>query len=169
MKNFLLLAFWTVLFSGIALFLGFSSWWGGIVGFLLLGLITWILHSPWGLYHQAFGLYRDKKYTEAIAYWHRAAEKGHVASQFQLGCCFRDGKGVLQDDTQALYWWLKAAAQGDTMAQFNVGHSYFNGLGVEQDYNEAVYWFGLAARKGDAKAQFYLNASLVALEEARLG
>ena len=36
---------------------------------------------------------------------HTAAEKGDVEAQFQLGSCYTEGNGVIQDHKQAMQWW----------------------------------------------------------------
>ena len=50
---------------------------------------------------------------QALAWFRKAAEQGHAASQFNLGAMHSKGEGGLAaDPEQALAWFRKAAAQG---------------------------------------------------------
>ena len=44
------------------------------------------------------------------------AEKGSADAQYAMGCCNRDGRGVVQDDSQACIHFLIAGALGNTGA-----------------------------------------------------
>jgi serine/threonine protein kinase len=83
----------------------------------------------------------------------RKAEAGDAAAQFNIGCSYRDGRGVKQDYAEALRWYQKAADQGYAAAQCSIGVLYANGRGVKQDYAEALRWYQKAADQGDATAQ----------------
>ena len=47
-----------------------------------------------------------------MEWFRKAANQGHAEAQYYLGCCYRDGRGVAQDDDQAARWYFKAAEQG---------------------------------------------------------
>jgi hypothetical protein len=87
----------------------------------------------------------------------RAAERGDVHSQFNLGWMYAEGRGVPQNYKQAVYWYAKAAKQGDASAQFNLGMLYDKGEGVARDHKQAVYWYAKAAEQGIAVAQYNLG------------
>lgn len=79
-----------------------------------------------------------------------------------LGCCYRDGRGVDQSYEKAKEWFEKAAEQGDALGQFHVGWLYFCGYGVEQDYKKSLEFWILSAEQRDETAMFnigtlYLN------------
>ena len=78
-------------------------------------------------------LFVEKKYTEAVVYFRKAAEQGDAKAQFSLGCCYEYGYGVLKNQEEAVKWYRKAAEQGDTMAQTNLGICYEYGRGVAKD------------------------------------
>ena len=40
------------------------------------------------------------------------AEKGNAAAQFNLGCCYNQGKGVATNTVEATKWYRKAADEG---------------------------------------------------------
>ena len=46
-------------------------------------------------------------------WYQKAAEQGHVASQFNLGLLYQDGKGVRQNKSQAKELFGKACDNGD--------------------------------------------------------
>ncbi len=56
---------------------------------------------------------------EALKWFRKAAEGGHVLAQCNLGVLFATGRGVPQDDVQAWAWFDVAAAQGDKNAREN--------------------------------------------------
>jgi len=94
---------------------------------------------------------------EAIKWYRKAAQLGHLTSQIYLGVIYFNGFGAKKDNKKAAWWFLKAANQGDVYSQFQMGQAYFLGKGVTQDYKEAARWFLEAANQGDAKSQFNLG------------
>ncbi len=60
--------------------------------------------------------YSEGDFLEASKWFLKAANQGHVSSQYYLGLFYEDGKGVQQDHIQAVYWYRKAAEQGDANA-----------------------------------------------------
>ena len=100
-----------------------------------------------------------------------AAENGDAIAQFNLGLCYAEGTGVIQDHTKAAEWYTKSAEQGNANAQNNLGVCYAKGTGVIQDYTKAAEWFtksaeqgvgqtnlGLCYLKGDGAQQDYAKA-----------
>jgi hypothetical protein len=89
--------------------------------------------------------------TNASKWYRRAAEQGHVSSQYNLALNIFYGQGILQDYTEAVRWYRKAAEQGFAEAQYNLGFMYEKGMGVPQDYVQAHKWFNLAASRLQGK------------------
>ena len=85
------------------------------------------------------------------------AEQGNADSQFNLGLCYKLGRGVEKNDAEAVRWFRLAAERGGALAQCNLGFGYYLGEGVEKNEIEAVRWFGLAAAQGLAHAQHNLG------------
>ena len=92
--------------------------------------------------------------TEALKWWHGAAEQGHRPSQLILGMKYRMGAGIPHDYVQARHWLLRAAAQGDGQAAKHLGYMHLLGEGVPRDHAAAVNWLGRAAARGESDAQF---------------
>lgn len=94
--------------------------------------------------------------TEAVAWYRKAADQGHVPAQGSLAWMYANGRGVPQDYTQAATWYRKAADQGDRWGQYNLGLMYANGQGVPQNDPQSAAWFRKAADQGDEYAQYRL-------------
>ena len=69
----------------------------------------------------AFGVEVPQDYVEAVKWFSRAAEQGHVNAQFNLGVAYAEGRGVPQDEVEAVKWFLSAAVHGHARAQARLG------------------------------------------------
>ncbi|WP_133149810.1 tetratricopeptide repeat protein, partial [Shewanella sp. 10N.286.52.C2] len=90
------------------------------------------------------------------------ANKGDVASQYQLGFSYLVGQGVGIDIENAVVWYKKAASAGHSEAQNALGELYSEaGSGSDDSAIElkkiAIYWFTKAAEQGLARAQYNLG------------
>ena len=83
--------------------------------------------------------------AEAVRWYQRAAEQGHVAAQIILGGRYTNGRGVEKDDTVAVEWYRMAAEQGNIRAQYSLGVMYETGQGISQDNVQAYLWYDLGA------------------------
>jgi TPR repeat protein len=99
----------------------------------------------------------QKSYAEAARWYLKAAQKGHVGAQYNLGDMYYYGDGVQQSYAEAFYWFEKAAYQGDADALYNLGIMYDNGYGVRKSFSEAARWYLKAAKKGHVGAQYNLG------------
>ncbi len=59
------------------------------------------------MYGKGLGVPQD--FAEAVKWYHKAAEQGYAAAQYNLGIMYGNGQGVPQDDAHA-YMWFKLAA-----------------------------------------------------------
>lgn len=57
-----------------------------------------------------------KDYSQAVKWYSKSAEQGHIEAQVQLGICYANGLGVDKNKDKAYYWWKKAAEQGHESA-----------------------------------------------------
>jgi TPR repeat protein len=85
------------------------------------------------------------------------ASQGDLASQYNLGVAYYEGKGVTQDYREAVKWFQVSAAMGYAQAMHNLGWMYYMGRGVTQDYREALRLYRLASEKGFAASQSNLG------------
>ena len=100
--------------------------------------------------------YSEQNYAEAVQWFRKAAEQGHSGAQNNLGFCYNNGQGVVQDSAEAVQWYRKAAEQGHIGAQNNLGSCYREGKGVVQNYAEAVQWYRKAPDRGLPKRNIIL-------------
>ncbi len=86
------------------------------------------------------GTDRKERKTEALRWFRKAAEQGHIEAQYWTGLYYRFGLEVVaKDQAEADAWFLKAAEKGHTGAMMKLGR-----------YHEA-------AELGDAYAQHQLG------------
>jgi len=85
---------------------------------------------------------------QALKWYTKAGELGHIIAQYNLGILYKNGMGIEHDDVKSVYWYTKAAEQGHSSAQNNLALCYDSGDGVEIDEARAVEWFTKAAKQG---------------------
>ena len=98
-----------------------------------------------------------RNYFKAVYWFRKAAERGNLNAQFDLGYAYYYGRGVKQNYSKAVYWFRKASGQGNAIAQVYLGNAYNYGQGVAQNYFMAAYWYKKAADQGNADARTLLN------------
>jgi TPR repeat protein len=76
--------------------------------------------------------------VRAAEWYRRAAERGHIDAQYNLGCMYLRGEGVPSDPTEGLRWLRCAADQGDGQTLGFLSEVYRNGYyGAPSDLEEA--------------------------------
>lgn len=84
---------------------------------------------------------------EAVKWYRKAAENGHLLAQYEMGKIYHSGEGVAKDQVEAFKWWLKAAEQGHATSLFNIGVMYYLGRGTTKDFSEAARWFRIRSNQ----------------------
>lgn len=108
------------------------------------------------LFDGDYGVPMDKE--EAVRLWTIAARKGHTSAAFNLGLCYRDGKGADQNVSTAIFWLEKAAEDDYEKAIMNLVDIYLLGKGgAEVDYDKGIAWLEKAADLGTTDAFFKLG------------
>src|SRR5688572_28249745 len=80
----------------------------------------------------------DKDYPKTIEWYTKAAERGHIKVQYDLGMILME-EGTEQNYTLAAYWLEKLSAQGYIKAKVELGKLYENGgVGVEKNYAKSI-------------------------------
>jgi TPR repeat protein len=90
----------------------------------------------------------EKNVSEAIHWYHIAADRGNPVAQTNLAYLYENGANGSKDPSEAAKWYLRAAVSGFVRAQFNLGVLYLYGTGVERSEEEAAHWIGQAADAG---------------------
>ena len=98
-----------------------------------------------------------KEYAIAIKWYKKAAGQGHKWAQYNLGVCYANGRGVVEDCATAAEWYGKAVAQEHAGAQNNLGVLYLDGKGVEKNYTIALDLFQKAEAQGNMYSDWNLG------------
>ena len=104
-------------------------------------------------YQQAVTEYKAGQFSQASDNFTRAAEQGHIESQYILSTMYAEAKGLPHDDAQAALWERKAAEQGHTFAQANLSFRLY----AAGNFAEAFTWCQRAADQRLAWAQYNLG------------
>lgn len=99
----------------------------------------------------------EQDYGQALSWYRKAAEHGHIKAAFYLGTLYQDGKGTEQNYSEAAKWYKKASDGGNDRAQLALGLLYSGGLGVKRDYSASFVLFNKAAEQGNVKAMLCLG------------
>ena len=95
----------------------------------------------------------ESEKAEQVQVLEQLWERGFTLAAYQLGKCWRDGRGVLPDDQQAELWFRRAADAGYDFAQYALGKF----LQSQKRTEEAVSWYGKAAAQGNSCAAYRLG------------
>jgi TPR repeat protein len=110
------------------------------------------------LYSQGMGYITANK-AKAMEWYLKAANQGVPAAQYNIGCLYHYGEGVLVDTKKAMEWYLKAANSGYPPAQCNIGILYSNGtVEFPKDKSKAMEWYMKAATRNNMYAQCNIGA-----------
>ena len=109
-------------------------------------------------YYQAKQYYDERKYSEAMAWYLKAASKGNTGAMVGIGSLYYNGSGVDRSYFKAMEWFLKAAEKGDPKAMTTIASMYESGNGVAaQSYQTAINWYFKAASQKDPEAIFNIG------------
>jgi len=103
----------------------------------------------------------SKEYLQAVTMLKESSNKGHAASQNNLGHCYEFGKGVVKDENEAIKWYQASAAQNYTASFINLGYLQMKHSKYQQAYEyflkassmttssvDAWYYLGIMHEKG---------------------
>jgi TPR repeat protein len=99
----------------------------------------------------------QQDYSEAVRWFEKAANQGHVVAQATLGAYYWAGRGVPEDLTRAYFWSVLARAGGEEASKYRVVTlaSRMTKIQVAHAEQEAKQW--LSQHQGTA--QVPLNRS----------
>ena len=95
----------------------------------------------------------ESEKAEQVRVLEQLWQRGFSLATYQLGKCWRDGRGVLPDDEQAELWFRRAADVGYDFAQYALGKL----LQSQNRAGEAVSWYKKAADQGNSWAAYRLG------------
>ena len=91
-------------------------------------------------------------YSQALYWYHKAADAGNKYSPNSIGICYQEGHGVPQSDEQAATWFEKAYNAGNPQGAYNLAECYFTGAGVRKSVDQALKYWAEAAKLGHPSA-----------------
>jgi TPR repeat protein len=109
------------------------------------------------LVQQADRLWDERKYTEALPLYRKAAQAGQGHAMTRVGLVFDEGYGVRQDYSEAVRWYRRGVEAGDLQAMAFLGLMYAAGTGVPVDFPQALLWLHKAADQGDTTGMTQLG------------
>ena len=95
----------------------------------------------------------EEEKAEQVQVLEQLWQRGFPLATYQLGKCWRDGRGVLPDDEQAKLWFRRATDAGYDFAQYALGKL----LQGQNRMGKAVSWYGKAAAQENACAAYRLG------------
>ena len=98
----------------------------------------------------------DKNKKEAIVWYRKAAEKGHVRAQVKVASLVR-----FDDPDEAVKWLKEAADNGNTSAMNNIGYMWAKGQMSTFGNNKKAYeWYMKSAKLGNKSGQYNICRAL---------
>ena len=88
-------------------------------------------------------------FGQAVEWYTKAAKRGNMFAQNNLGNLYDDGKGCEKNPAMAVFWYKQAVKSGCAEAAGNLGVHYRQ-LGKKR---WARYWFERAVAMGDEEAE----------------
>ena len=86
--------------------------------------------------------------TEALMWWHKAAEQGNARAESQFGKCLEYGIGIDQNKAEAEFWYNRSAIHGNRNDTWILGILRWD----SGRYIEAYKWFSIAIELGEGQA-----------------
>lgn len=132
--------------------------------------IDWnVAHTGWDVKGDDFYFGRGcaVDYTQALYWYHKAADEGNMYSPNSIGICYQKGHGVPQSDEQAAQWFEKAAKAGNPQGAYNLAECYFDGVGVRKSVDMALKYWAEAAKLGHPSATQRRNSVFAKVQVER--
>ena len=125
-----------------------------------------------GWYRRGVAARENGDEAEALEFYKKAAEQGHIDAERYVGWAYNNGAGTEKDVQQSFIWYRKAAEAGDAVSQHWTGWFLEKGIGTEKDESGAFYWYEKSAQQGIIEslrnlAYLYLNGSGTEKDEKR--
>ena len=106
-------------------------------------------------------------YSQAIAWFQKAAAANYGPADRFLGEMYETGKGVPADAAQAVSHYERAADLGVSGAIQRLGEIYRDGTGVASDPVKACMWFTVGAKMGAPESESALEILQAKLTESQ--
>jgi uncharacterized protein len=94
---------------------------------------------------------------ESLKWFIKAADKGSMPANHNIGFAYYHGRGVKQDRKKAYEYFIKSAESGLLQSQMIVAAQLYRGDGIPKDLKESFKWSLKAAEQGDPEMQNYIG------------
>jgi TPR repeat protein len=99
--------------------------------------------------------------AEAIYLWRDGADRGHSASQIEIGHIFATGDYIPENLTATVYYFNLSSKQGDPDGKVLLAQMLAQGIGIPENRLEAARLYKEAADLGSAEGQFRFGFALL--------
>ncbi|KAK9453656.1 HCP-like protein [Dipodascopsis uninucleata] len=111
------------------------------------------------LYESADGSssFLEQDEVRALELYQRAAQLGHLPSQYRVGAAYEYGHlGCIMDPKLSIAWYSRAASKGDAESELGLSGWYLTGADgiLPKSEAESYLWARRASEKGLAKAEY---------------
>ena len=110
-----------------------------------------------GLAHAYGQLGFNKDPKQAVEWFQKAADQGHMEAQHNLAGFYKEGLGTAVNKAKAVELLQKSARQGSPLAKYELGMCYRWGEGISEDKEKALDLFYQAAEAGSARAELQIG------------
>lgn len=86
--------------------------------------------------------------AEALAWFLKAANQGHIKAAYKVGHLYLLGQGTERSLSDALTWLQRAAEAGYAPAQYELGQFYASNDAQGRESSLALMWLGRAKKNG---------------------
>lgn len=98
--------------------------------------------------------YKEKRYQDAVSFFHKAASYGSTEAQFMLGECFFYGYGVDSNPLEAYNWYRKAEKKNHNGARIRIVYYLIDPANLIMNKAEALEICEREAETGAVDAQY---------------
>jgi len=100
----------------------------------------------------------SRSVSDAVKWFEKAANKGHMKAKYELGKIYYYGKGdIKQNFERSAKWLLGSAINGNDDAQYKLGVLYLKGQGVTKSGHQAQDWLSKASEQNNPYALLVLG------------
>lgn len=104
--------------------------------------------TPLQMWQKGLEDFNNAKYSDAVNWFKKGADAGHIESQRFLAILYYNGVGTKQNENIAFNYFYKAAKQGDIISQNFVGYKYYE----KSKYDSCFYWTSEASKQNNSIA-----------------
>ena len=126
-------------------------------------------HTSWDIKgdNYYFGRGCERNYSQALYWYHKAADEGNMYSKNSLGLCYLNGNGVPKDEDTAVEWFRDAYDSGSPEGAYNLAECYYAGIGVSKNVDKALKYWDEAAKLGHPSASERRNSIFAIVQVGR--